>query len=833
MPVYTIETPSGRTLEIEAADEATALRGAQEWHAQQGQQQQPQQPKDTGFLGAAQQGVKNLIGGVGETLKQYTGATETGEALKRAGETAGPSNYEPAQVIAPQTSPDQGILDRLQLSQVPRAVVEQAPNMAAAIAAARLGARFGVIPGLLSGAGAYATTALGNRAVDRAQARTGEENAEPTTSDKAIAAGAMIPEAALGTLGLARFLPGAARAAGVGLAGATSAAKEAGKTALIEGATEAGQNVIEQTGRTIGTDQGVRVDPAEVAASGIVGGATGGTFAAPKAARDAVVSARLAEFGGENAEASAAVANRLIEKAGGDATDLRGKTAYAAIRDTKTDLTNELDTQVKDLKARVSLDEDTDNALNRATMGRQITQADQSRIDQNVGGDPAADRVKALVRQITVLDRIQKKGDFNNTTETFQGGVSNKLEKAVQVVSNPWAPALTAGAALAGLGTAGIATYSPYALGAIAGVYGGARGIDAFTGARDPAKQFAERFGDGTTNFRPEAQEPPRDAVSPTGPKIAQRPEPWGAEPPAEERYNPRANLMVDEGIARITKRIGQDNKKRVVDTALPLLRQLAEIEAQRVAAEEEAARAAQVQQQPLGPSGLPKDVVSQTQALVKALASMQKLKEQTLGANQAEAAAAASPVVSAAGGLDAVSNPAAGKRASEILSTISAMRRLSGEEGADVAPKKRRSDKAEAAPGVEEAPIPADLKYTKINDQDRAIAEQAATEFAQSGDKPKVVIDRYRQSTEKRQARIRDRLMQMSADPRFPEDSLELEAALDGVRTVRRRESLEDYVNDLVAQFPQHGELIRAYLGQKWAKTVWNPTPKEKRKKP
>ena len=33
MPVYTIETPSGHKLDIEAADEATAISGAQQWHA--------------------------------------------------------------------------------------------------------------------------------------------------------------------------------------------------------------------------------------------------------------------------------------------------------------------------------------------------------------------------------------------------------------------------------------------------------------------------------------------------------------------------------------------------------------------------------------------------------------------------------------------------------------------------------------------------------------------------------------------------------------------------------------------------------------------------------
>lgn len=43
MPVYTIETPSGKRLKIEAADEATAMRGAQDFEAGQAQVE-PQQP---------------------------------------------------------------------------------------------------------------------------------------------------------------------------------------------------------------------------------------------------------------------------------------------------------------------------------------------------------------------------------------------------------------------------------------------------------------------------------------------------------------------------------------------------------------------------------------------------------------------------------------------------------------------------------------------------------------------------------------------------------------------------------------------------------------------
>jgi hypothetical protein len=35
MPIYTIETPNGKRLRIEAADEAAAMTGAQQWHSEQ------------------------------------------------------------------------------------------------------------------------------------------------------------------------------------------------------------------------------------------------------------------------------------------------------------------------------------------------------------------------------------------------------------------------------------------------------------------------------------------------------------------------------------------------------------------------------------------------------------------------------------------------------------------------------------------------------------------------------------------------------------------------------------------------------------------------------
>ena len=52
MPNFTIETPNGKRLTIEAPDEATAIRGAQEWYAQQQKPAQPQAMPEAGVAGS-------------------------------------------------------------------------------------------------------------------------------------------------------------------------------------------------------------------------------------------------------------------------------------------------------------------------------------------------------------------------------------------------------------------------------------------------------------------------------------------------------------------------------------------------------------------------------------------------------------------------------------------------------------------------------------------------------------------------------------------------------------------------------------------------------------
>lgn len=61
MPVFTIETPSGKRLKIEAADEGTAMRGAQEWESQQGAQAAATAKPVNPFEGKSEDEARSMI----------------------------------------------------------------------------------------------------------------------------------------------------------------------------------------------------------------------------------------------------------------------------------------------------------------------------------------------------------------------------------------------------------------------------------------------------------------------------------------------------------------------------------------------------------------------------------------------------------------------------------------------------------------------------------------------------------------------------------------------------------------------------------------------------
>lgn len=704
MPVFEIALEDGRKLRVDAEDQQAALAGVQHYLTQNSA---PNDSPSESYADALRQGAANVAGGIGETIEQYAGKSAASDALKGVAEKVRPENYSPAQVIAS---------DGVTPSNLPRAVVEQAPGMAAGIAAARVAGRVSPKLALPAAALAYLGLTRGDEAKRSAETRTGQEGAEPTAQDKARSVLYGIPESILAAVGAKRFLPGVGRVGNVGAKGVAESGKQLAKTAAVEGGVGSGQSAIAQAGRTVGTDGGLNVDPYEVANSGLVNAATGGTLAAPRAMRSAGTAVKFREFGGENAEAAVAVANRIQQAADGNLrnTSVAGK----AVRDASLDIHNELRESVKGLD---NLSQETKNALDRVKAGTELSK-DALR---DLQSSSIPESVKSLAQQASVIERLKTKGIYREGENArFKGGLSSKLDETVRILRNPAAVGVTAGLGGAGLAGAGGATGAFVVpgigtIGAILGGYGTARLIDRFTGARSPAKRFVDQFADDAVPVRPAQQARETEEPLPFGPwnmpptphvgGIGGRPVapfgPWNQPPKpnvagfgtrpvspdlqAEAKYNPRSNLIVEEGMARVAKELRKDKRKTHVADAQAALKKLAALQKPVDLPED-----FRLGSQAAVATALPKDVLEaaklagfkmkvrdKSNALEAKGAAAQ---EKAAGERAAEAIAETSPLLAEVGGLDAVRNPAVGKRAGSLVAAANAIKKLTAEPKGD-----------------------------------------------------------------------------------------------------------------------------------------------------
>lgn len=750
----------------------------------------------SGLVDAARQGAANVVSGLGETAKQYTPATGIADALKAAGSKIAPDNYQPSPIIS-----NEGV----QPGNIPRALAEQAPGMATGIAAARM------TPGpawvkALAAAASYAGIGLGNRAKERAAERTGDSTAEPTTTDKAVAAGAMVPEAALGAVGASRFLPG-------GAGGTTiDALKRLATTTGVEAGVGAGQSAVGQAGRTVGTDKGLRVDPVEVANAAATSGLTGGVMATPRAVAETHNAVKYREFGGDNEKASAAVANR-IEAVGGNLGNI--KDGFKAVTDSARDVRTELTNASKGFSSTP----EANNALVRARAGKELTETDLQHLDN---ADP---NVAFLARQASVIAKLKTQGDYRTTVGKFGGGISSKMEKGVRLFYNPTGAMTAAGIGALGIGGlgAGAMGYALPTVGALGAAYGGARVLDKLTGNRSPAKQFTKRFADNTSPVRlPTAAPQAAPALPITGPKIGPAPQPWG-QPSFSTAPSLQTNLMLHTGMGKIAQQLANAKKAQMVSQALPLLQQLSGAGNQTPAP----APAPLVDQ-----TAVPKDVLTNTRALVKGLQTTQALKSKTLGTAQADAVARTSPMVDDVGGLSAISNPDTGKRLSQLVSAANAMKKLTAvpEENAPAAEKPAKISKAngkikEVPPAAVEQPKtngaagePFNLPMSPYAHLSPELAARSRVQDMVKGGAPPFLTERYKAGIIKRINTIRDASNLISKES--PEiDGSRIAGAFEGVS---RREDAKALREKLKEKFPTAAASLDQHMSDTHIKRIW-----------
>lgn len=323
--------------------------------------------------------------------------------------------------------------------------------------------------------------------------------------------------------------------------------------------------------------------------SAIVGGVSGGLVSTPKSVKDAASAARFRDMGGDLTPASAAAANRMVEKAGSVEALQRPSKAFSAVTDTHADVMRELSQATAALRKLTPLPVEADNALARAVKGKDLTEGDLAAINAIDGGDA----VQNLAKQSVALARLKGTGSYDPNSERFSGGVAETARKFVK--SNPL---LTGGAYTGGnallAGVDGLSSaISSHAIPAI-GAYMGTRAVERALGVTAPARTFAEKFTNPDVPVR--AAPPLTPAQSPTGPEVSspslETPQPWGPVPEAPQPFKPD---VVEPGLRRMVDKLERTKRQGVSRDVMPLLRQLA---AQRKLVDEAPSEGGQHQQQ-------------------------------------------------------------------------------------------------------------------------------------------------------------------------------------------------------------------------------------------
>lgn len=536
---------------------------------------------ESGVIDSARQGTADVLGGVGATLHDYLGQGLVGDALTRYSKAVAPKDFTPARIVGEDGSIHPG--------SIPAWLAERAPGMVAQIAAARM-MPGGVVPKIIAAAGTGTAMSAGNEANAAAASRTGDPNAEPNTADLVrggLTAGA---ESAVGALPITRFLPGSAALAKTGGAGALQALKKLGITAGAEGAGGAGQSVVGQVGQSVGTPEGVNVDPSKVADAAVGSGLTGGALAVPfgGGARDLLNARKYSALTPDLMPAAHQFANRMQDAAGGrnlNAGVFTGSKAQATGADAFTKAQAGVHSELADAVSNLGtqLPPDASNILKSTAGGKMPTDADYNTLKAALGNDPQAPNILNLMQQAHAAQIVADTGHLGGGK--FTGGLATAVgSKLTGETIGKTAMVAAGGAALEG-GAGHLIAYSPEILTALGGATALARLADNVTGARSPAGRFVSNFADGNTPVR----------VDPTLPPAPQAPtaslnaplggpgQPWGAPPPsvvpsvAQPGPSPQAlQQLAKQSALPLRALAAQSGPNAMARQALPALRALA-----------------------------------------------------------------------------------------------------------------------------------------------------------------------------------------------------------------------------------------------------------------
>jgi hypothetical protein len=541
MPVFQIGLDDGRSLRIEADDQAAALAGVQ--HFQENEKPAAPSGVGAGFV----HGVKGVFSGPAATAGLISGAPDT---------PADP-NYKSAPIFDK---------DGIHPGNIMQSLAEAAPGLTADILAGKAGASLGskvggVRGGVVGGLGGFLGSSIlrnfGHGAHENADAETGVPNS-PVTGGNVLREVAKqgieaVPNMLLG----GRYVPGAGKAL------AEAALTKLGKTGLIGAGTGAANDVIDQLGTTAGSKEGLKYDPYRTANSAATGALLNTALATPRAAGEATSNFKHRDFETDAPTKAATVdlANRLTKAADGEklvgplggtkkGTDVRDR-VHAGIHDELSAATKGEDLGV-----------DNASTLKRINEGGTASQSELKSLS-----DEASPETMRLARLALVSSKLKGMGDT--------GGLSGSMEGLGPIAR----PATYIGGAVLGSGIPGTGHLALPALAGVYGTYGAARAIDKMAGLRSPAEGLMKRYADPSVPIRtPEAPNEPQTTSVPQVAAPSAPAQPWGTPAPKEPslRAELNTNAKLEEGLAKIAKGLGDAKKKSLTTEPMDLLKQLA-----------------------------------------------------------------------------------------------------------------------------------------------------------------------------------------------------------------------------------------------------------------
>lgn len=376
------------------------------------------------------------------------------ESLRKS---AGIENYDPASAHFADSSKPWNE----RIGYLPRTLLEGTPEMAQHIAASTLGGPLGML----------GSTALahGGEAVNTVrQSDNTDPNAPLTPQQKLRVAGDVGIQAVLNEIGGRATLGATAPVKGVGMQAVKQAGANVAKAAATDAAVGAYGAGVDKT-----LLEGKEPSMADLALPGLAGAAVGTAFRAPGAARDAAVATRFRSLGNLDPQSRGEVADTLGHYKG-------------SFEATQKHFIDDL------AEAKKGLDADTHDILSKAKIeydnGQRI---DPAKIEAASKADPEAGRVLRNLDTLGVMRSLDNGGlsgsSLGRMLNPFQRGATKDAPTALGRFAE--------GASLGHMFWAHDPTTAAAVFGTQLGGSLGLKGIDALTGAANPAKVITDKFG--------------------------------------------------------------------------------------------------------------------------------------------------------------------------------------------------------------------------------------------------------------------------------------------------------------------------------------------------